>query len=206
MSATRAFLVDDHALFRKGLADVLTRAGITVAGEAGSGEEALATFPTDGVDVVLMDLHMPGMGGVEATRRLADRAAVLVLTVSENDQDLTGAVHAGATGYLLKSASPDALVNAVRNVANGGGALSPEITPKVLRAARAAPAPEGPPLSTREREVVTMLSEGLSNRQIAEQLGISTHTVKTYVNRVFEKYGVRTRAAVAAKARSHGPT
>ncbi len=206
MTTTRAYLVDDHALFRKGLADVLTQAGITIAGEAASGEEALAAFPEDGADVVLMDLHMPGMGGAEATRKLADRAAVLVLTVSENDEDLITAIHAGAAGYLLKNATPTALVDAVTNVANGGGALSPEITPKILEAARTAPAPEGPALSAREREIVTMLSQGLSNRQIAERLGISTHTVKTYIDRVFEKYGVRTRAAVAAAARSHGLT
>lgn len=206
MTTCRVLLVDDHALFRRGLADVLEQAGFDVTAEAASGEDAVAALASQEPDVVLMDLHMPGMGGVEATRRMAGQTRILVLTVSESDDDLRDAIHAGAAGYLLKSASPDALVAAVRSVAEGGGALSPEITPKVLATARHAPTTDGPALSTRERQVVAMLSQGLSNREIGERLDISTHTVKTYLDRIFDKFGVRSRAAVASKAQRRDPT
>ncbi len=196
----RVMVVDDHALFRRGLVRVLEDEGFILAAEAASGEEALERIEDHPVDVVLLDLHMPGMGGVEATRRLAGRARVLVLTVSDADDDLFAAIRAGAAGYLTKSVEPQLLAQAIRQVAAGKAVLDPEVTTKALEAIRQHPRPNLPQLSRREREVLSLIAKGYANRTIAETLGISEHTVKTYVQRLYEKLGVATRAEAAALA------
>lgn len=194
-------IVDDHALFRMGIADVLRQAGVEVVAEAGDGRAAIDAVQTALPDVVLMDLHMPTMAGVDAIPRIIPHAAVLVLTVSDADRDLQRAIDAGVSGYLLKSADPREVVAAVLAVASGKGALSPDVTGRVLRAARGAHADPLPALSERERVVVECIARGESNRAIADSLGISQHTVKTYVRRIFEKLGVRSRVEVALRAR-----
>lgn len=196
----RVMVVDDHALFRRGLVRVLEDEGFVLAAEAASGEEALERIEDHPVDVVLLDLHMPGMGGVEATRRLAGQARVLVLTVSDADDDLFAAIRAGAAGYLTKSVEPQLLAQAIRQVAAGKAVLDPEVTAKALEAIRQHPRPNLPQLSRREREVLSLIAKGYANRAIAEALGISEHTVKTYIQRLYEKLGVATRAEAAALA------
>lgn len=201
---TRVFVVDDHEVFRRGVVGLLVEAGFDVVGEASSGEEALQLAPKSRADIVLMDLHMPGIGGVETTRGLSDSLPVLVLTVSEKDEDLLRAIHAGARGYVLKNLGTAELVEAVRRVAGGESALSPEMAKAALEALRRQPESPMPDLSAREREVLSGISRGLSNRQIADELGLSEHTVKTYVERVYEKLGVASRGEAAAVAGRHG--
>jgi len=201
---TRVFVVDDHEVFRRGVVGLLVEAGFDVVGEASSGEEALRLAPKSRADIVLMDLHMPGIGGVETTRGLSSTLPVLVLTVSEKDEDLRRAIHAGAKGYVLKNLGTAELVEAVRRVAGGESALSPEMAKAALEALRRQPESPIPDLSAREREVLSGISRGLSNREIADGLGLSEHTVKTYVERVYEKLGVASRSEAAAVAGRHG--
>lgn len=202
----RALIVDDHALFRRGVAGALTEAGIVVVGEAADGAEAVGLARSVSPDIILMDLHMPGVDGVAATRALVPDYLVLILTVSDRDNDLKRAIEAGAHGYVLKHAPPELLVQAVRDVAAGRGYLSPEMSSAAMRAARrqggGTDDPLGP-LSDREREVLSGIVGGLSNGAIAAELGISEHTVKTYVGRIYEKLGVSTRAQAAAIATRH---
>lgn len=202
MSRVRVMIVDDHALFRRGIADVLRQAEMEVVAEAGDGRAAIEALHAALPDVVLMDLHMPAMGGVDAIPHITPLAAVLVLTVSDADRDLQRAIDAGVSGYLLKSADPREVVAAVLAVASGKGALSPDVTGRVLRAARGVHADPLPALSERERAVVACIARGETNRAIADALGISQHTVKTYVRRIFEKLGVHSRIEVALRARA----
>ena len=194
---TRVLVVDDHALFRQGLCRVLSEAGIDVVGEAGDGAEAVRMARRLGPDVVLMDLHMPVRDGVEATRDLAPEARVLILTVSDEDEDLFRALDAGAQGYLLKDTGPEALVGAVRSVAEGSVVLSPEVSKRVLAAVRR-PRRDLSGLSGREKEVLALVARGRSNLAIAKALGISEHTVKTYIERLFQKLDVSSRSEAAA--------
>lgn len=189
----RVLVVDDHALFRRGLSRVLEEAGLEVVGEAGDGAEAMRLAAELGPDVVLMDLHMPGVDGVEATRALGARFPVLALTVSEDDEDLVRAVQAGARGYLIKRAEPEELARAVRAVAAGQSALSPEMTVPALEALRHTPRRWPARLSPRQRQVLAGILQGHSNRRIAEALAISPHTVRTHVERLYEQLGVSSR-------------
>jgi DNA-binding NarL/FixJ family response regulator len=200
----RALLVDDHSLFRRGVRQVLEEGGIVVVGEAGDGEEAVQLTARLSPDIVLMDLHMPKLSGVEATERVSADTRVLILTISDQDQDLFPAIAAGAHGYLLKAAPPEDLLRAVTTVAKGGSVLSPEVTAAVIGAARRPTRGRLPDLSPREKEVLRLVAEGLSNRAIAERLGVTEHTVKTYVERLFEKLEVSSRAGAAAIAGEHG--
>ncbi len=201
MATTTAIVVDDHALFREGVRGVLTSAGIDIAAEAGDGASAIRAVRDHSADVMLLDLHLPDVSGIDVLRALPRRIPVLVLTVSDADEDLETAIRAGAAGYLLKSARPDQIVDAVRAVACGQGALSHEVAAHVLRAARAAPLPNAPSLTEREHAVAHLIARGCSNREIAARLDISHHTVKTYVGRIFEKYGVHTRVEIALRLR-----
>lgn len=197
-------VADDHALFRRGVCDVLRSAGMHVAAEAEDGAGAIQAVRDHTADVLLLDLHMPDTSGLEVLRALPRPVPVLVLTVSDADEDLHAAIRAGAAGYLLKSARPDQIVDAVQAVATGKGALSPEVAARVLRAARDAPPPNAPALSEQENAVARLIAHGCSNRAIAARLGISHHTVKTYVGRIFEKYGVHTRVEIALRLRDTG--
>jgi DNA-binding NarL/FixJ family response regulator len=222
-------LVDDHALVRGGLRAVLgTTDDCTVVGEAATGEEAVEQAVALRPDVVVMDLSMPGAGGVAATAVLRERlpsARVLVLTTFADDGRVRAALGAGATGYLLKDATPDEVVRAVRAAARDevpidprvAGALLPERTGRAGGAAASAGTQDGrtvdtpaagadgtPLLPPREREVLVRLARGLSNRQIATELGIAERTVKVHVGSVFRRIGVADRTSAALWARDHG--
>ena len=197
----RLLLCDDHAVVRAGLRALLASAdGIEVVGEAGSGEEALAMAARLHPDVVLMDLQLgEGMDGVTATRRLTAEGAtrVLVLTMFDTDADITRAIEAGATGYLLKAERPDELFAAIRSAAFGRTALSAPVADRLLAQLRS----PRPTLSAREHDILGQLARGLSNREIARALFISEATVKTHLGRIYGKLGVETRAGAVAVAK-----
>lgn len=194
---TTAIVADDHSLFREGVCQTLAEAGIEVIGTAGDGVEAVDLARRLHPDIVVMDLHMAEGDGVTATRALASDTNILVLTVSDDDDDLFAALEAGARGYLLKDAEPAALIRAVESVAEGNSVLSPQISEKVFGAVRR-PDKDLGKLSAREREVLVLIAQGLSNSAIAQKLGISEHTVKTYNERLYEKLGVSSRSEAAA--------
>jgi DNA-binding NarL/FixJ family response regulator len=202
MTSVRLLLCDDHAVVRAGLRALLSSAdGIEVVGEAGSGEEALALAARLRPDVVLMDLQLgDGIDGVTATRELTSGATaprVLVLTMFDTDADITRAVEAGATGYLLKAERPEELFAAIRDAAAGRTALSAPVADRLLARLR----DPRPSLSEREREILQQLSGGLGNREIARALFISEATVKTHLQRIYGKLGVETRAGAVAVAK-----
>ncbi|MBL1077713.1 response regulator transcription factor [Nocardia sp. 2] len=211
----RVLLADDHAAVRAGLAMILGTAGdIEVVGEASDGIAAVRKATALRPDVVLMDIRMPGMDGIEATRQLVEQriAHVLVLTTFDVDEYVYGALRSGAAGFLLKSVDSARLIEAVRLVAAGDGVLEPSVTRRVISAfAGAVPAPAAPPpglsdLTDRERDVLACLGEGLSNQQIARRLTISEATVKTHVSRVLYKLDLRSRVQAAMLARDAGLT
>lgn len=203
--STRLVVVDDHALFRRGLIGLLSDfAEVAVVGEAGSGEESLQVIAKQKPDVVLLDINMPGMTGVEtliALRKAKLDMSVLMLTVSQDENDLVGAILAGACGYLLKSAEPETLRNALREVAAGNSTLSPEMTSQVFKVVRRMHSAKGQPLlSEREVEVLRCLSRGRTTAQISKDLFISENTVKTHIRHILEKMEVSNRAEAVAKA------
>ncbi|MGW4247260.1 response regulator [Nocardia sp. NPDC004722] len=200
-SPVRLVLCDDHAVVRAGLRALLDSApGIEVIGEAGSGPEAIALTAHLHPDVVLMDLQLGGdMDGIEATRRLTAAQSpprVLVLTTYDTDADITRAIAAGATGYLLKAERPEELFAAIQAAAQGRPTLSPPIADRVLHHLRN---PQ-PTLTSRELDILAQLSQGLGNREIAKALHISEATVKTHLGRIYDKLGVETRAAAVSVA------
>ena len=208
MGSIRLLIVDNHTLFRQGLVSLLqSEPGMDVIGEAGSGEEALLLFPQLQPDVVLMDVKMPGIGGVEATRRLVEakpETRILMLTVSEEEESLIAAIEAGARGYILKNADADELLDAIRQVNAGEATLSPAMTLRLFETLRSGGTPipvSDLPLTTREQDVFHLLAQGASNREIGETLMITENTVKTHVRNILEKLELRNRGEVAAFAR-----
>ncbi|MDH2429982.1 response regulator transcription factor [Sphaerisporangium sp. TRM90804] len=201
----RVLIVDDHPVVREGLRGMLEAdPGLAVAGEAGSGDEAVARARELAPDVILMDLRMPGGDGVGAiTRILADRpeSRVVVLTTYETDQDIVRAVEAGAAGYLLKDTSRADLVAAVFAAVRGETVLSPSVATKLVSRMRA-PAAES--LSRRETEVLALVARGLTNAEVGRELFISETTVKTHLLRVFGKLGVSDRTAAVTTALRRG--
>lgn len=199
-------IVDDHPVVRDGLRGMFASApGFTVVGEAANGVEALDRAAALDPDVILMDLRMPGGGGVDAIAELTrrrSRARVLVLTTYDTDSDTLPAIEAGATGYLLKDAPREDLFTAVRATAEGRTVLSPAVASRLVSAVRA-PAPADS-LSAREREVLVLVARGTSNREIARELFISEATVKTHLTHVYAKLGVKDRAAAVATAYERG--
>ncbi len=221
-------LVDDHALMREGIRTILQAQGdLDVVGQAGTGEEALAVVRRTRPDVVCMDVEMPGMGGLEATRRLvADPdvdARILVLTTFEREDYLLAALRAGASGFLLKNSRPEQLADGIRAVAAGEALLSPEVTRAVIERAVAAerttasaprevgspssalPSALSPqalvvPLTERELEVLRLVARGLSNEEIAAELVVGRATVKTHVSNLLAKLGLRDRVQAVAYA------
>ncbi|ANC31667.1 Transcriptional regulatory protein DegU [Isoptericola dokdonensis DS-3] len=216
MTAPRVLLADDHAAIRAGLRMLLADAGIVVVGEAADGDAAVTNARALRPDVVLMDLRMPGTDGIAATRTITAEglADVLVLTTFDLDEYVDGALAAGAAGFLLKSAEPAALVDAVRRVAAGDGVLAPEVTRRVLARLVARPPAVVVPaaaavdrvaaLTDRERDVLAALGRGLSNQGVAADLTISEATAKTHVSRVLAKLGVTSRVQAAIVARDAG--
>ncbi|MEZ3158294.1 response regulator transcription factor [Microbacterium sp. BWR-S6Y] len=199
----RVLVVDDHSMVREGLASVLAAEGdIAVVATAANGAEALATVASVEVDVAVMDLSMPVMDGVEATRALRARVPgirVLVLTSFGDRAQVRRAVAAGATGYQLKDAEPRDLRAAVRAVHAGHAPLDPRVAGALLPEEPAA----GSGLSAREEEVLRLVAEGLANKQVAAALGISERTVKAHLGTVFRQIGVADRTSAALWARDH---
>lgn len=198
----RVFLVDDHTVLRQGLHFILDDVeDMKVVGEASTGEEALAHIPLADPDVVLLDIHLPDMSGVDVTRALKARgvrAHVIILTVSDRHRDLVDALRAGARGYLLKSCSADELIHAIRQVMLGGAVLPPHLTLQALLAAEKADGTAD--FTPRELDVLRLLAQGLGNKEIAARLGLSENTVKTHVRNILSKLHARSRAEAAAYA------
>jgi DNA-binding NarL/FixJ family response regulator len=210
----RVLLVDDQALVRAGLRQILgARQGFEVVGECVDGSEVMAAVAAGRPDVVVMDLRMPGMDGMEATRMLnalPEPPPVLVLTTFDDDEILSRALRAGASGFQLKDAPGEELIAAVRAVAGGEGWLDPGVTVRVLAAYRevvpkAVAVPDSVGLLTdREVEVLSLIGRGATNAEIGRRLYIGEGTVKTHVGRIFSKLGVRDRAAAVVFAFDHG--
>ncbi|MFB7512772.1 response regulator [Streptomyces sp. NPDC056144] len=212
----KVLLADDQALVRAGFTSLLARAeGIDVVGEAGTGDEAVRAARALRPDVVLMDIRMPGMDGLTATRTIVEDpdlpdCRVIVLTTFETDEYVFAALRAGASGFLTKETEPDDLRQAVRAVAAGDALLSPSVTRRVIEQFAGRPAPAGDTaerlavLTAREREVTRLIATGLSNDQIAAQLFISPLTAKTHVTRAIAKLDVRDRAQLVILAYETG--
>jgi DNA-binding NarL/FixJ family response regulator len=202
----RVLIVDDHAVVRGGLEQLLATADdMVMAATAVNGEEAIARAAELAPDVILMDLSMPVLDGIEATRRIvaADPGArVIVLTSFSDDRRILDALAAGATGYLLKHAGPDELLGAIRAAAAGDAPLDPKAARVLLDSRRPRPTQE---LSKREEDVVRLLATGLANKQIARRLGITERTVKAHLTHVFERLGVTDRTQAALWAKEHLP-
>jgi DNA-binding NarL/FixJ family response regulator len=215
MTPVRVLLVDDQALFREALGTLLaTNDGITIVGEAGNGEEALARAAELTPEVVLMDLRMPVLDGVAATKRLQlehPGVRVIALTTFDDDEDVFAALRAGALGYLLKDVSSARLVEAVLAAARGESVLQPSVAAKVVARfaqlsdpAESRPQPLVVPLSERELEVLRLLADGRSNREIASTLFLAEGTVKNHVTNLLGKLGARDRTQAALRARDLG--
>lgn len=207
----RVLVVDDQELVRSGFCVILDAAdGITVVGEAANGEAAVSQAAAHGPDVVLMDIRMPGMDGIEATRRMP-RQKVLILTTFGLDEYIIEALRAGASGFLLKDAPVEELIRAVRTVAAGDAQLSPAVTRRLLeQVARRLPAAVTrdtaalAELTEREREVLRLMAVGMSNAEIASALMVSEPTVKTHVSSVLQKLGLRDRVQAVIYAYENG--
>lgn len=208
MSTIRLLIVDDHPVVRTGLRHLFeTQPGFAVTGEAADGAAAVEAVATDRPDIVLMDLRMPVMDGVEAIRRiraLADPPPVLVLTTYDSDVQILAAIEAGAAGYLLKDAPREILFSSVLSAVAGGSPLAPTVAARLVhrlgnRAARALE-----PLTPRELDVVRLVARGSSNREIARDLRISQATVKTHLLSIFEKLGVADRTSAVVTALERG--
>lgn len=207
--AIRILLADDHPVVRDGLAAMLaTQPDFEVVGEAGNGAEAVTEAARLLPDVVLMDLEMPTLDGIEAIRRLraADPGAqVVVLTAFDTDERIVGAIQAGAQGYLLKGAPRAEIFDAIRTVSSGGALIPPVIASKLLRQVRAARAENQPDaLTAREKEVLGLVAAGLANGEIAARLSISERTVKFHVSSVLSKLGAKNRTLAVRLARERG--
>lgn len=205
MKPIRLVVVDDHALFRSGLVSLLrAMKEFSVVGEAQNGQQALDVIREARPDVVLLDVNMPVMGGVETVQQLKISGAacsVLMLTISKNDEDLFGAITAGADGYLLKNATPEELSSAIMRVHEGMSVLAPEITRQVLKAVNVDRSnSEDRGLSSREMEVLECLAQGMTTSQISSGLFISDNTVKTHVRHILEKLEAANRAEAVSKA------
>ncbi|TKJ30542.1 DNA-binding response regulator [Blastococcus sp. CCUG 61487] len=208
----RVLLVDDHAHFRIGLCALLSTADdVEVCGEAASGEEALAVAAARHPDVVLLDLTMPGMGGVAAAERIvadSPHVRVLVMSMSDDDDSVFAALRAGARGYLLKGASRAEILRSVRAVADGEAIFGPSIATRLAAFFAAPPsrptALPFPELTAREREILDLVARGLSNPQIAARLQVSGKTVRNHVSNVFAKLQVADRATAAELAQRSG--
>ncbi|CCG03673.1 response regulator [Blastococcus saxobsidens] len=204
----RIGVVDDHPMFRRGLRGLLESVGdTTVVGEAASGEEAVRLAAEHRPDVVLMDLNLPGMSGVEATRqvlRASPDTAVLVITMVEDDDALVSAIEAGARGYVLKGAGQEELLAAVRAVSSGAAVFGRGLTARVLGSVRAGGRPRPvsvPGLSDRESEVLRLLADGHDNAVIARRLGLTVKTVQNHVSRMLVKLDARNRVELALRFR-----
>lgn len=209
----RVLLVDDQRLVRAGFREILTGEGFTIAGEAADGHEAVELAARLLPDVVLMDLQMPTLNGIEATRQILSgpepRARVLVLTTFDLDEYVYEALRAGASGFLLKDAPEDQLTAAIRVVADGGSLFAPSVTRRLIaefsqRARPRVPPPELSELTARELEVLRLIARGLSNQEIATELVVSEHTARTHVGHILSKLNLRDRVQAVVLAYTTG--
>lgn len=206
-----ALIVDDQELVRSGLSLILReKHGIVVVGECSDGDEVLGAVELHQPDMVVMDLRMKRMDGIEATRLLRDRGGppVLALTTFNDDELLSGVLRAGAAGFVLKDSPAEELIRAVRAVGSGKSYLDPDVTARVLNAYRGAAQPSPPnvalaELTPRENDVLALIAKGRTNAEIADELYISGLTVKTHIGRIFTKLGLRDRAAAIVFAYEH---
>jgi len=208
----RVLIADDHPLFRSGMRALLAADQYTeVVGEATTGEEAIAQAVAHQPDVILMDLQMPNVGGIEATRRIlhtSPHIRILVVTMYEDDHSVFNAMRAGARGYLLKGASPDEVLRAISAVGSGEAIFSPAIATRLIdffASLQPTAFPQAlPELTEREQEVLTLIAQGQGNAAIARQLALSTKTVSNYVSNIFSKLQVADRAQAMLRARQAG--
>jgi DNA-binding NarL/FixJ family response regulator len=204
--AIKIILADDHKLFREGLRRILElQEDLQVVGEAGDGEQVLSLLESRPCDVIIMDINMPKLNGVEATRRVKEkypRTTVLVLSIHDDREYLLEVLNAGAAGYVLKDIDPDKLIEAIRLVAAGESVVDPGLTARLIteltRLSSKTEVETANPLTEREREVLALMAEGLGNRDIAAKLFVSEKTVKNHVTNIFRKLDVsdRTQAVV----------
>jgi DNA-binding NarL/FixJ family response regulator len=205
MSPIRVLIVDDHPVTREGLHAALELSeDIEVAGEAASGEEAVQKAGDLTPDIVFMDVRMPGMDGIEATKRIREASPstkVILFTIDESRSSISEAIQAGVSGYLLKDAGADELVNAARLALEGKAVIHPQLTRAFIEEVQLAEkAPETAQLSKREKEILQKVAYGATTKEVAHDLGISPHTVKTHLERIFEKLGANDRAQAVAIA------
>jgi DNA-binding NarL/FixJ family response regulator len=206
VSTSRVVLADDHPFYRQGLAKLLTDSGVEVVAEAGNGWAALKAAEATSPDVVVLDLNMPGLSGVEVTRRLTScdpPHRVLVLSVSDSEADVTAALQAGASGYVLKDGPVEEVVAGIAAVSQGESLFSPRIGAMLLRRMRQrqeVPRDISVPLSKRERDVLRLVVEGRSNEKIGEGLSIDAGTARNYVSHILKKMGVDNRVQAAVRA------
>lgn len=209
----RILIVDDHTLFRSGIKALLQRQDdFEVVGEAGDGLEGLKRAKSLQPDVVLLDLHMPGIGGREAVKLLSEEVPacnVLLLTVSEDAEDLIETIRAGARGYLLKNIETDFLLNAIRSAARGESVVSPQMTGKLLMGVRmgkegVAQEDDKEKLSPREKDIIALLAKGVSNKEMAHTLNVAESTVKIHVQNILKKLHLTSRVQAAVYAVGHG--
>ena len=204
----RIVVVDDHALFRRGLVGLLSEMqSFEVVGEASNGVEALRVIAEQRPDIVLLDVNMPAMSGIEtlsAIKRKNIQSQVLMLTISQHEEDLIGSIRAGASGYLLKNAEPEMLRQTILDVMAGKSVLAPEITEQVFRLVRSGQVGSSGILSEREVEVLRFLAKGYTTAQTSSKLVISENTVKTHVRHILNKLEVGNRAEAVAKATQLG--
>ena len=210
---TRVVVVDDQTLVRRGICSLLEVAGVEVVGEADDGRVALDVLTATAPDVVLLDLRMPRFDGIWTLHRLRERGVevpVLVLTTFDDDALVLAALHAGARGYLLKDVTLEQLTRAVHTLAAGGTLIAPSITDRLLRAIRSGPSPVGagagpvPDLTEREQEVLRLVAEGCSNREISAALFLAEGTVKNHVSSILAKLGARDRTRAVLRALHEG--
>jgi two-component system nitrate/nitrite response regulator NarL len=209
----RVLLVDDHTLFRSGIKSLLQRSDeFEVVDEAGDGLEGIKRARSHKPDVVLLDLHMPGVSGLEAVKVITEElpeVRVLMLTVSEDAQDLMDALRGGACGYLLKNIETDALLDGIRRSANGESIVSPQMTAQLIQGVRSpvkthSGTIERDKFSPRERDILICLAQGESNKEIARGLSLAESTVKIHVQNIFKKLSMTSRVQVALYAVEHG--
>jgi two-component system nitrate/nitrite response regulator NarL len=209
MPDIRVLIIDDHTLFRSGVKALLARQpGFDVVGEAADGLDGIKRAKELKPDVILLDLHMPGLSGREAVKILADElpgSQVVMLTVSEDAEDLVETLRSGASGYLLKNIDTQTLLDSIRRAADGESVVSAEMTSKLVRGLKAAPKAEPPPaekdkLSPREREILGFLAKGASNKEIARSLEVAESTVKIHVQHILRKLNLASRVQAAVYA------
>lgn len=210
MEPIRILIADDHTLFREGLrALFMSIPDLEVVGEAATGDQAVAMAHERQPDVILMDIQMPGLNGIEATRRIigaSPHVGVLIVTMFEDDDLVFGALCAGARGYLLKGADQNEIVQAIRAVDSGAAIFGPTLARRLMTyfGGLKAPAPVFPELSERELEILTLVAQGYSNPEIAEKLVLSPKTVRNHVSNIFSKLHVADRAQAIIRARDAG--